>query len=99
MVSWVSPDDPDQQVHGNILSYTITCGAFTMNVPASEEAMDVSFDGLLPYTTYSCCISIVMTEANSSATCQEGVTLEEGKMKVLFSSSPTLHSLSIHCKK
>ena len=76
-VIWDTPDDPDQ-LHGNILSYTITCGALTSNVPASE---DVSFDGLLPYTTYNCCVSMETTKANSSAACLEGTTLEEGTVE------------------
>jgi hypothetical protein len=74
IVSWDSLDDLDQR-YGSILSYTISCGALTTT---SEEAMDVLFDGLLPYTTYNCCISIATTKFNSSAACQEGATLEEG---------------------
>lgn len=83
IVSWDSPDHPDQ-LHGNIISYSITCDTITTNVPASEEAMDVLFDGLLPYTTYNCCVSMEATIANSSAACQEGVTLEEGRLIVLL---------------
>ena len=77
IVSWDPLDDLDQQ-HGSVLSYTISCGTFTI---ASEEAMDVLFDGLLPYTTYDCCVSIATTEFNSSAACHEGTTLEEGMVK------------------
>ena len=94
-VSWDSPDDPDQ-LHGNILSYTITCGALsTSNVPASK---DVSFDGLLPYSTYNCCVSMETTKANSSAACQEGTTLEEGTVDdrmVQFTSFATF--AVVHC--
>ena len=88
IVSWDPLDDLDQQ-HGSILSYTISCGAFTT---ASEEAVDVFFDDLLPYTMYNCCVSIATTEFNSSAACQEGVTLEEGMTNTIIlihNSSPS----------
>ena len=83
-VTWDSPVDQDG-VHGTITSYTVTCNAVishTIDVQASEEninvTMEVSFDELLPYTTYNCCVSMETTKANSSAACQEGLTLEEG---------------------
>ena len=77
IVSWDSPDDPEE-IHGNILSYTIVCGASITNIPTSEEVMEMLFDGLLPFTPYNCCVSMETTKANSSAACQKGVTLEEG---------------------
>ena len=71
-------------VHGIITSFTVTCNTFiahTIDVLVSEEnaTMAVSFNGLLPYTTYNCCVPMDTTKANSSAACQEGLTLEEGK--------------------
>lgn len=80
-VIWDSPEDQNE-VHGIITSFTVTCNTsigHTIDVQSSEEnvTMEVSFNGLLPYTTYNCCVSTETTKANSSAACQEGLTLEE----------------------
>ena len=63
----------------------MTCSAFisqTTHVPVSEDSTGVSFDGLLPYTAYNCCVSMETTKANSSAACQDGITLEEGSYRL-----------------
>ena len=79
IVAWDSPADPEG-IYGVILTYSVTCGAnFSIIISDIDvEVTDALFDGLLPYTSYNCCVSMVTTKASSSAACQEGTTLEEG---------------------
>ena len=74
--------------HGDLVHYTITCYSeehpgyiFTMILTPTGDRREEVIDGLLPYNTYNCCISVQTTMANSSVVCQQAPTLEEGPFK------------------
>lgn len=81
-VTW-SPPVNLERMHGVIVSFTVKCGSFNTSSNdrlSSIEIIKVSFSGLLPYTSYNCCVSVKTTIANSSVVCHEGTTLEEGNV-------------------
>ena len=79
-MTWDPPTDLKQS-HGSFIAYIVKCwsdGQATA-VYNLENVTQVIVDHCLPFETYNCCVSLQTTLANSTATCQLGKTLEEGK--------------------
>ena len=69
--------------HGSFIAYSIICqseGMFTLTDYTIwlENTTQAEINGLAPFTMYNCCVSLQMTQANSTAICQEQRTLEGG---------------------
>ena len=80
--SWHPPIDPKRR-HGDVLRYPIVCVSednpgSTFAAAGQSDDRELVLQGLLPYNTYNCCMSVQTTLANSSAVCKKARTLEEG---------------------
>ena len=80
--SWDVPADPKQR-HGTVVLSSITCEAertsghrFSGYSFGNERT--ATLDGLIPYNTYNCCVSVRTTLATSPSVCQNARTPEDG---------------------
>ena len=76
--------DPLKAIHGSFIAYTVQCRSedleqsTTVYKLANENVTRVIIERLLPFTTYTCCASIETTMANSTTTCLQQRTPEDG---------------------
>lgn len=79
-VAW----DPLNAVHGSFVAYTVQCQSeeqsSTLYKLANKNATQVIIEKLLPFTMYTCCASIETTMANSTTTCLQQRTPEDGNI-------------------
>lgn len=78
IIAW----DPLKAKHGSFIAYTVQCQSeeqsTTIYKLANENVTQVTIEKLLPFTTYTCCASIETTMANSTTTCLQQRTPEDG---------------------
>ena len=80
--SWDLPADPKQR-HGTVILTSITreaegtSGHGVSGYSFGDEST-ATLDGLLPYSTYNCCVSVRTTLATSPSACQNARTPEDG---------------------
>ena len=83
--SWYNPADSEGR-HGDVLRYPITCVSEenTLSAYGRSDGREFMLEGLAPYSTYNCCVSIQTTLANSSVVCLTVQTPEEGWLAILI---------------
>ena len=88
--SW---DQPGQYFRNStILSYRIHCSSdyhaeFTLLQNITAPSQSFSMMGLNPFTRYNCCIATITANGNGLHHCISGITLEDGKLFLFFSTS------------
>ena len=77
---WNSPTYLEDR-HGSFIAYAVTCQS-EQEIPSNYRfgnLIQVTIDQLHPFQTYNCCVLLQTTMANSTETCQQQDTSEDGK--------------------
>ena len=70
--------------HGSFIAFIVKCqlegGAVSTYRFGNMTLVIVTIDQLLPYQMYNCCVSLQTALANSTETCQQQRTAEDGNL-------------------
>ena len=80
-MSWNPPTYLENR-HGPFIAFIVKCqseGEAVSTYTFGNETL-VTIDRLLPYQTYNCCVSLQTALANSTETCQQQRTAEDGNL-------------------
>ena len=79
-MSWNSPTYLEDR-HGSFIAYIVKCQSERGEIYnySFGNVTLVTMDRLLPFQLYNCCVSLQTAMANSTETCQQQRTAEDGK--------------------
>ena len=78
IIAW----NPLKEKQYSFIAHTVQCSLAEQTVAvyklANKNVTQVTIEQLLPFKKYTCCVSIQTAMANSTATCQQQRTQEDG---------------------
>ena len=84
MMGWNSPTYLEDR-HGSFIGYIVKCQSEggAISTYRFGNVVLATIDQLLAFQVYNCCVFLQTTMANSTETCQQQRTAEDGNFKIL----------------